>query len=448
MATCKSELACVLTTKGDTGSSGNLFHGTLPNSNSSSNNDIDNSNDDDNANADLTNDTPLRNPSKDHQTWRRIVRNFAPSWFAVNMGTGIVSATLHNLPYNGPWLQYISYIFFGLNVLLFVTFLGLSIARYTMYPRLWRAMIAHPGQSLFLGCFPMGFATIINMMIYCCTHWGTWLIHLAWAFWWIDVALSMATAISMPFIVMHRHKPGLSNTTAALLLPIVPAVVAAATGGVVAEALPNPDHALTTLVVSYILWGLGECLSACVLALYFHRLIVHSLPQKEVLVSVFLPIGPLGQGGFGIQQLGKVAMVVLPQTGVFSAAGVNAVRAAEAVYTLGVIMGLMMWGFALAWVCFAVISLATVRHFPFNMSWWGFTFPLGVWAACTGLLATNFDSAFFRVATTIISLSVLLLWAMVASRTIRMALQGDLLYGPSLKDLREKELRGARTGTA
>lgn len=80
-------------------------------------------------------------------------------WFAVNMGTGIVSATLHNLPYNGPWLQYISYIFFGLNVLLFVTFLGLSIARYTMYPRLWGAMIAHPGQSLFLGCFPMGFAS-------------------------------------------------------------------------------------------------------------------------------------------------------------------------------------------------------------------------------------------------------------------------------------------------
>ncbi|KAG5912708.1 hypothetical protein E4U61_008035, partial [Claviceps capensis] len=145
MATSKSE--------GDTEtcnrSSGNFFHGTAPNNNR---------NNDDNANADLTTNTPPRNLSKDHQTWRRIVRNFAPSWFAVNMGTGIVSATLHNLPYNGPWLQCISYIFFGLNVLLFVTFLGLSIARYTMYPRLWGAMIAHPGQSLFLGCFPMGFA--------------------------------------------------------------------------------------------------------------------------------------------------------------------------------------------------------------------------------------------------------------------------------------------------
>lgn len=237
------------------------------------------------------------------------------------------------------------------------------------------------------------------MMIFCCKHWGDWLIYLAWAFWWIDVLLSMATAISMPFIVMHRHKPGLSNTTAALLLPIVPTVVAAATGGIVAEALPNNGHALATLIASYVLWGIGECLSACVLALYFHRLTIHSLPPKDVIVSVFLPVGPLGQGGFGIQQLGKVAVKILPQTSAFAAAGVDIVRGAEMLYVLGVFIGMIMWGFALVWVCFALISLATIRDFPFNMGWWGFTFPLGVWATCTSMLAINLSSEFFKVAT-------------------------------------------------
>jgi tellurite resistance protein TehA-like permease len=75
------------------------------------------------------------------------------------MGTGIVSILLHNLPYNAPWLQYISYIFFGLNVVLFSVFLILSVLRYTLYPEIWVAMIVHPAQSLFLGCFPMGFAS-------------------------------------------------------------------------------------------------------------------------------------------------------------------------------------------------------------------------------------------------------------------------------------------------
>lgn len=75
------------------------------------------------------------------------------------MGTGIVSILLHNLPYNARWLRYISYIFFALNTTLFVAFLIMSILRYCLYPRIWGAMIAHPGQSLFLGCFPMGFAS-------------------------------------------------------------------------------------------------------------------------------------------------------------------------------------------------------------------------------------------------------------------------------------------------
>ena len=39
------------------------------------------------------------------------------------------------------------------------------------------------------------------MMIIVCQHWGPWLVYWAWAFWWIDAALSMATCITMPFIV-------------------------------------------------------------------------------------------------------------------------------------------------------------------------------------------------------------------------------------------------------
>ncbi|KJZ79299.1 hypothetical protein HIM_01450 [Hirsutella minnesotensis 3608] len=377
--------------------------------------------------------------TKDDVGWRRIVRNFTPSWFAVNMGTGIVSVLLHNLPYNAAWLQYVSYVFFGVNVVLFIAFLAVSALRYTLYPELWRAMVSHPAQSLFLGCVPMAFATIITMMILCCEHWGSWLVYLAWGFWWADAALSMATCISMPFIVMHRHKPGLHNTTAALLLPIVPTVVASSTGGIVAAALPDRSHALATLVASYILWGIGETLAGCVLALYFHRLTVHSLPPREVIVSVFLPVGPLGQGGFAIQQLGRVALDRLPDTTVFRAAGLDPARGGEVLYVLGVFLGLVMWGFALVWVAFALISLVTTQSFPFNMGWWGFTFPLGVWATCASMLAVNLDSTFFKVATMIISMAVLLLWLLVAARTMQLVLTGDIFFAPCLKDLREKE---------
>ncbi|UKZ60107.1 uncharacterized protein TrAtP1_001393 [Trichoderma atroviride] len=376
---------------------------------------------------------------KNKHGWRKIVRNFTPSWFAVNMGTGIVSILLHNLPWNGYWLHVISYIFFALNILLFAIFFTISLLRYTLYPEIWFAMIAHPAQSLFLGCFPMGFATIINMMIFACAQWGPWLVYLAWAFWWIDVLISFATAISMPFIVMHRHRPDLHTTTAALLLPIVPAVVAAATGGIVADALPSISHAYATLIVSYVLWGIGQALSACVMALYFHRLTIHSLPPREVIVSVFLPVGPLGQGGFGIQQLGKVALKVIPHTEMFHVAGVDPTRGAEFLYFVGIFFGIVMWGFALAWVCFALIILRTTRSFPFNMGWWGFTFPLGVWATCTSALWQNLGSEFFKYITMILSLVVLLLWILVTLRTIQRVITGEMFVAPCLDSLKEKQ---------
>lgn len=105
--------------------------------------------------------------------WRRLVRNFTPSWFSVNMGTGIVSILLHNMPYNGDWLYWLSVLVFCFNIVLFLIFLLISILRYSLYPDIWFKMIRHPTQSMFLGTFPMGLATIINMTVFVCVPpWG------------------------------------------------------------------------------------------------------------------------------------------------------------------------------------------------------------------------------------------------------------------------------------
>ena len=101
---------------------------------------------------------------------------------------------------------------------------------------------------------------------------------------------------------MFIHETSLSSMTAAWLLPVVSAVVAASSGGIVADVLPNPQHALWKVIVSYILWSAGMSLAMIILAVYFHRLTIHHLPPREVIVSVFLPLGPCGQGGFCIMQ--------------------------------------------------------------------------------------------------------------------------------------------------
>ncbi|KAH8809938.1 malate permease [Hyaloscypha sp. PMI_1271] len=379
--------------------------------------------------------------SKNERGWPKLVRNFTPSWFSVTMGTGIVSILLHNLPYNGDWLYWISVVIFALNVALFILFTFISIVRYTVYPEIWLAMIRHPAQSLFVGTFPMGLATITNMIVFVCVPaWGYRFVQLAWGLWWIDVIISLACCFYVPFIIMYVHRNQLLSMTAVWLLPIVAPIVASASGSIVASVLPNPQHALWTIIISYILWGTGVPLAMAVLVIYFQRLTLHALPPREVIVSVFLPLGPLGQGGFAIMNLGSVAIEVFVETGTLQSSTTNS---AEILYVLGWLVATIMWGSGLVWLFFAVASI-TRSKFPFNMGWWGFTFPLGVFTTSTTQMAKELPSTFFKVLGTIFSVAVTLLWIMVAARTTKRAATGEMFFAPCLEDLEGEKAEAER----
>lgn len=94
----------------------------------------------------------------------------------------------------------------------------------------------------------------------------------------------------------RRHE--LAEMTALYLIPIVATVIAATSGALVAGALKNNKHQLWTLVLSYIFWGIGTPLSWIILTMYFLRMTIHKPLQREVIVSLLLPIGPLSLSGF------------------------------------------------------------------------------------------------------------------------------------------------------
>lgn len=264
--------------------------------------------------------------------------------------------------------------------------------------------------------------------------------------------IAMMVTFFVPFTIMTNPETNLNTMTAAWLLPIVSTIVASASGAIVASALPNPNHALWTITVSYILWGAGVSLAMVVLVIYFHRLTVHKLPPREVIVSVFLPLGPLGQGGFAIQELGIVALQIFPHTHTLPSA--DSVRAGEVFYVVGWLIAIIMWGFGLAWLFFAIVSISRMK-FPFNMGWWGFTFPLGVFALSTLQLSKEMPSPVLEVLGTvcsrsclmgnagngdadlgqIFSVAVTLLWIMVATATVKNAVSGELFHAPCLKAL-------------
>ncbi|KAI4620154.1 hypothetical protein J4E80_004680 [Alternaria sp. BMP 0032] len=319
--------------------------------------------------------------------WRRIVRNFSPSWFSVTMGTGVVSLLLVAIPFKADWLYWLAVIFFGLNTILFACAFSVSVFRYVVYPEIWTVMIADSVNSLFLGTIPMGFATLISAWCsICIPYWGPWAVTFAWVCWMIDSVVAVSVTISLTILLISASdRQALDRITAAQLLPIAASIVAAGTGARVAEHLSNPQHALGTILASYIMWGMSTPLAMTVLVMYYTRLALHKLPPREIVVSSFLPLGPLGMGGYSITYLGLVSRRVFPETDFLS----DIPMAGDIFFVFGVFLALIMWAFGLTWLCFALASIYKSRPFPFNMGWWGFTFPLGVMALSTMDLATS-----------------------------------------------------------
>ncbi|KAF2402110.1 C4-dicarboxylate transporter/malic acid transport protein [Trichodelitschia bisporula] len=379
---------------------------------------------------------PLMPLAKYDAGWRRVVRNFTPSWFSVIMGTGIVGVLLHNMPYGAHELYYPSIVFFALNALLFGLALGISILRYTLYPECWGVMVRDPVNSLFLGTVPMGLATLIQMWtLVCVPAWGPWAVTFVWGVWIIDAVVAVAVAVMLPFLLMStNYIKSLERITAVQLLPVAAMVVAGGVGARVAEVLPHPQRAFGTLVASYILWGMGLPLALVILVIYYQRLAVHKLPPREAIASCCLPLGPLGFGGFGILYLGKVAQKVFPLVGAVDP------MAGQFAYLFGFFLSLIMWAFGLVWLFFALATVLQSGRFPFNMGWWGFVFPLGVYAASTVLLGQEFPSRFFRVLGMIFNCCVILLWFVVAAGTVKGVWTGKLFHAPCLANLKPKPL--------
>ncbi|KAF8658254.1 hypothetical protein AX16_002030 [Volvariella volvacea WC 439] len=353
-----------------------------------------------------------------------VVRNFSPVWFAATMGTGAISGLFNAFPYQGPPMMVFSLIFFFLNLLLFVLFTGLTIARFVLYPETWSPFIEHPVDSLFLSCMPMGGATLLNVaieLIHKRYHFGGRpFLYTIWGLWWLDLLLSGLCCWGMAHFMFTKQVQKLESMTTVWLLPVVTLIVASSSGGIISLALQTYSFkgALVTITISVFIVTVGFSLAFMILSVYLLRLILYGLPSGISILSVFLPLGPTGQAGFGVMLIGQSLEALLPIIG--SSPFLSAQSTGEIIQVFTVCTSFMLWSLATMWIFFALLGVSTVLRkgrIPFKLTYWGLVFPNGVYANLTIYLATAFDSRFFRVYGAMYSVITLLIWLFVAVKT-------------------------------
>ncbi|SGY20738.1 BQ5605_C016g08135 [Microbotryum silenes-dioicae] len=344
----------------------------------------------------------------------RIMR-FTPSWFSVTMGTGIVNTLLFDLPWDETHAAFraIGAAFLVLDIILWVVFLVLTVSRYIMYPRFFTAMVTHETHSLFLGTIPMGLVTIASGIARTGSEYGVaHSLNIGIVLWWIANVMSIATAFGVMFT---KQKHATETLTAAWLLPVVPTITQGAVGSSLCRLLLEDnrlEYAFTIWIISYIMTGIGTLLAMGLLVLYLQRLVLHRLPPREVIISTFLPLGPCGQAGFALIELGRDAIDMLPRIASMypDREGLQQLALLGApLLGVGLLTALVLWGLGVWWAFNAFTSVGTdlfKRRIAFNMGFWGLTFPLGSMTLATFSLARLFDSNFFSVLSAIMTFAV------------------------------------------
>lgn len=363
---------------------------------------------------------------------REVIRQFTPNWFAATMGTGVLALALAQLPVNIPGIHVFAEGLWLFNIVLFILFSVLYGARWVLYFDEARRIFGHSTVSMFFGTIPMGLATIINgFLVFGVPRWGSDMVQVAELLWWIDVAMALGFGVLIPYLMFTRQDHSIDQMTAVWLLPVVAAEVAAASGGLLAPHLSDTLAQFHVLITSYVLWAFSVPVAFSILTILILRMALHKLPHESMAASSWLALGPIGTGALGLLLLGADAPAI------FAANGLG--RIGEIVEGLGLISGVILWGVGLWWIVMAL--MITARYFragiPFNLGWWGFTFPLGVYSLATLRLGSVLHLAFFDVAGCVLVMLLALMWLIVGTRTVKGAYRGELFVSPCIAGLKK-----------
>lgn len=239
---------------------------------------------------------------------KRLISGFHPAFFASVMGTGISCNILYNFAFPAHWLQVAGIV---MAVVALLLFMGLSVAFFmAMYrdPQLWTKIHRDPAVAPFMGCFVMGMVPLVNIL-HSLTG-KSWIVGV-WVLWWIEVVALVYTSFVTFFfatVSKNRHSNNVidpSSLSLSYLLPVVTLTVAASSGGLIVPDLPNLNLKIVTNVVALLMWAIAVVLAFIVVTVNFWRLFVHKIPSTDKVFTMFLPIGFLGQGAYGILLFGR-----------------------------------------------------------------------------------------------------------------------------------------------
>jgi C4-dicarboxylate transporter/malic acid transport protein len=336
------------------------------------------------------------------------------------MGTGILAICLTISPIVIPGGATFGAVLWALDSAAFIVMCALLAARTASRPRVIFATLNDPVRAQVWGAPPMACFTIAVGCLKIGEHVirREYCIVVAQALFIAGVAGSLLSVSVVPYLMFTRHELTQKHALGSWLLPVVPPIVASVPAALLCTTWPAALRG-DLLAFAYALLGLGLMLAACIIVTFYGRLVYEKVPDGAQVTTLWLVVGPLGQSIAGFIALGGAARQVWPELA-------HGLAAAALAY------GVLVWGFSIYWLGMAIALTirAACKHLPFALSWWAFTFPVGVLTAGTDGLYLVTGAHLFAVASVLLLALLAGMWTLVAIRTFAVSL-AELGSGPA-----------------
>jgi C4-dicarboxylate transporter/malic acid transport protein len=350
-----------------------------------------------------------------------VIRFFHPAWFAAVMGTGILAVATHHADAVVPGLENLAVALWVLSTALAAVLLVPWVLRWVRYPREAWADTAHPTRGPFYSTFPIGllvlgvdFAAIGSARMDADAA-----IRTAQVLWVAGAVLAFVLGVVIPIRWFTHDAIELRQVNGGWFIPPVANIVVPAAAAPLISSWGSPEACRAVCVVAFAFLGIGFFLFLVVGVLLIARLVDHGLPEAHLIPTLWIGLGPIGVGSLALVRL---SMTASPIFGGYD----------EQVQVLLRLASLGVWGFGLWWLAVAVVvTVRALREpFPFAMSWWAFTFPLGAYTVATFLLGDAFEAGYLTGFGFALWILLLAFWLLVLVRTLAAAYTGAIFAPP------------------
>jgi C4-dicarboxylate transporter/malic acid transport protein len=349
--------------------------------------------------------------------------HFGPNWFASVMGTGIVATAGVTLPVDVPGLHVFSRVVWVFAAVLLAVLVVAVTAQWARHPTVARSHARNPQMTHFYGAAPMALMTVgAGALLTGEDLVGERIaVDVAWVLWTTGTLGGLFTAATIPYLMFTQLNVEPDAAFGGWLMPIVPPMVSAATGALLIPHMA-PGHGRTTMLYGcYAMFGLSLVAALIIITMIWSRLALYGTSGTTRVPTLWIVLGPLGQGITAAGLLGANAHLAVSH------------ELAGAMDVFAVLFGVPVWGFAVLWIVLATqLTVRTLRRgMPFALTWWSLTFPVGTFVTGTTQLAHHTDLPAFEVAAAVAYVGLLGTWGLVAVQTARGSVGGSLFTPPA-----------------